>query len=149
MIHDTLTFTRTIAARPAHVYHAMTDAAARQVWNSPDEDAVFRVADPQPAAAGGRETGVVGPADNPYVTAHADWIVTTPGVQLVYAETLEADGTALATALACADFKDVDGQTHLTLHVHITSFTGADTLAEVRSGWDFAIAAMADYAQTA
>ncbi len=147
MLHDTLTFTRTIAARPAHVYHCMTDPAARQIWNSPDADAVFRVSNPGPAVAGGRETGTVGPADNPYVTAHADWIITTPGVQLVYAETLEADGMALATALACAAFEGVDGKTQMTLLVQITSFTGQDTVDEVRAGWDHAVGAMAAFAE--
>jgi len=146
MIHETLKFTRTIAADPARVYHCMTDASARQVWNSPDADAVFTVQNPQPATAGARETGTVGPADNPYVTAQTDWIITDPGAQLVYAETLEADGMALATALACAVFESADGKTDLTLHVHITSFTGEDTIAEVRGGWEFAFDAMANFA---
>ncbi len=148
MIHDTLTFTRTIAARPAHVYHCLTDASARQIWNSNGEDAVFCVANPQPAMAGGRETGAVGPADNPYVTAHADWIITTPGEQLVYAETLEAEGTPLATALACAQLAGDDAKTELSLHVHVTSFTGQDTIDEVRAGWEYAVNAMADFAES-
>lgn len=148
MDHKDLTFTRMIKASPAHVYHCMTDAKARMVWNSPDADMVFIVKDPAPASPGGRETGQVGPKDNPYVTAHADWIITEPGERLVYAETLEAEGMVLTTSLACATLEAVDGGTQLTQNVHVTSFTGIDSMVEVEQGWTYAFEAMSAFAES-
>ncbi|MEO0358121.1 MAG: hypothetical protein AAF386_07465, partial [Pseudomonadota bacterium] len=121
-------------------------AQARMAWNSPDDQMVFMIKDPSPVVPGGRETGQVGPADNPYVTAHADWIITNSGEQLVYAETLEADGMALTTSLACAILEPKDGGTKLTLSLQITSFTGEESIAEVSEGWTFAVDALAEFA---
>ena len=61
MENTTLTFERKIKATPAKVFKWLTDPSARQVWNSPDENAIYHVAAPTPAAVGGRETGQVGP----------------------------------------------------------------------------------------
>ena len=68
----TLEFTLTIKATPDHLFHCLTDPATRQVWNSPGEDAVFKITSDTPVAEGMRETGQVGPADNPFVKVHAD-----------------------------------------------------------------------------
>lgn len=117
------------------------------VWNSPDADMVFMIKNPGPVAPGERETGQVGPADNPYVTAHADWIITDPGERLVYAETLEAEGMVLTTSLACATLQAVEDGTLMTMNVHVTSFTGLDSIVEVEQGWTFAFEAMAGFAE--
>lgn len=147
MDHSTLNFSRKIQASPDHVFHCLTDPASRQIWNSPGEGAVFQITSNTPITAGMRETGQVGPADNPYVTVHADWIITDPGKSLTYAETLEADGTPLTTSLAVTELTADGDHTQLDLHVHVVSFTGPDSITEVTEGWNFAVDAMVAFAQ--
>ena len=146
MDHKDLHFTRTIDASVAHVFHCMTDPSARMAWNAPGPDMPFNITAPAPVAVGNRESGIVGPVDAPMVTVHTDWVVTDADGLLVYAETLEADGMTLTTSLASATLEDTDGKTNLTLHVHVTSFTGPESVAEVEEGWNFAVAAMTEYA---
>lgn len=144
-----LEYSRKINASPDYVFHCLTDPKARKIWNSPGEDAVFQVTSDSDVAAGNRETGQVGPAENPYVTAHADWVILDPGTRLVYVETLEAEGTPLSSSLVCAELSADGTATQLDMHVHIVSLAGPDVIGEVTEGWNFAIDAVSDFAANA
>ena len=55
------------------------------------------------------------------MTAYTDWIIVVDGTQLVYAETLEAEGTILTTSLATYQLSETPEATDLSLSVHIVT----------------------------
>lgn len=137
----TLTFTRTLPATNTRAYAALTRPEDRAIWGAPDADSVVLIKDQPTPAPGVRETSLVGPAGNPYVTVQTDWIILTPA-RITYAETLEAEGEAFATSLAILDLTPAAGQTHLTATILIASYAGPEVLPEVESGWSYAMDAL-------
>lgn len=134
----TLTFTRTLPATPARVVSALTSAAARMEWGTPDADTIVLIENQPDPAPGVREISTCGPVDNPYVTVTTDWIEITP-TRITYAETLAANGDTFATSFAIFDLTAQGAQTHLETTIMVASFAGADVLPEVESGWTHAM----------
>ena len=145
----TLTLTRTLKASPARVFDALTNPKARAIWAGPDVDSVVEIVDQPDPAPGVRETAQVGPAGNPYVTAHTDWIVMEAPDRLIYAETLVAEGETLAVTLAVAELSAQGDGTQLDLHLDLTSFVGEEMRGEVESGWTHAIDSLVKLVETA
>ena len=134
---DTLSFTRTIAASPARVFTLMTDSDARQLWNSPGDDATVTVTHPAKTAPGARETALVEMPGEPDTVVHTDWTTVTEDT-IAYAETLEVEGAPLATSLATATLAaDGDG-TKVTLEVALVSYAGQEMLEGYRMGYEAA-----------
>ena len=142
----TLKFTRNIAASPDIVYAALTDPAARSVWGPPGPDQVVRIENQPAPVPGGRETSRCGPAGNPYVTVLTDWVLMEPGTQLVYTETLIAEGAPLGTSLACNEIEATERGCTLTITIQLMSFVGDEMLVEYEAGWTHAINNLARYA---
>lgn len=140
----TLTFTRTLPATTTRVHAALTSSEDRAIWGAPDADSVVEIHNQPAPAPGVRETSLVGPAGNPYVTAQTDWIILTP-TRITYAETLEAEGEAFATSLAIFDLTAQGDQTHLTATICAVSYAGEEVLPEVTSGWTHALDALANH----
>lgn len=145
----TLDFQRNLRAAPNAVFAALVTAEARAIWGAPDEGFVVQIIDPIDAAPGLREISRVGPADNPYVTVHTDWIVIEAPLRLVYAETLLAEEETLGVTLAIAELSATEGGTQLDLHLDLTSFGGAEVMDEVQSGWTHALDNFAKFVEAA
>jgi uncharacterized protein YndB with AHSA1/START domain len=137
----TLTFTRTLTASAGRVISALTSADARMEWGTPDADMVVVIENQPDPAPGVREVSTCGPADNPYVTVHTDWIEITQ-TRVSYAETLIAEGEAFATSLAIFNLSENGTNTDLHATVFVASHAGAEVLPEVEGGWTHAIEAL-------
>ncbi|ABD53855.1 SRPBCC family protein [Jannaschia sp. CCS1] len=140
----TLTFSRTLAADPDRVATALTNAAARMEWGTPDADMVVLIDGQPDPAPGVREVSTCGPRDNPYVTVHTDWIEITPS-RISYAETLIAEGDAFATSLAIFTLTATGARTDLDATILVASFAGEEALAEVEGGWTHTIESLSQY----
>lgn len=130
----TMTLNRKVNATPARVFDAMTNAKARAIWAAPDADSVVQIVDQPDPAPGVREVSAVGPAENPYVTVHTDWIVMEAPKRLIYTETLLAEGETLAVTLAVAELSAQGDGTQLDLHLDLASFVGEEMRGEIESG---------------
>ncbi|MGR3467969.1 MAG: SRPBCC family protein [Shimia sp.] len=139
MDHHDLQFERRIKATPAHLYACLTDPEARQIWGAPGEGQVVIVDTPTPVEVGQRETSRCGPADNPYVTVHTDWLLLSPGEHVAYAETLSAEGAPLGITLANYAIAGHPEGSALTIHLHLTSYVGAEMKGEFEGGWAHAL----------
>lgn len=140
-----LQFTKSLSAAPDRVFQALTTAADRMAWSPPDAQSVLLIEDQPSAAPGVRETGRVGPRDNPYVDVATDWVVLEEASRLVYAETLAADGETLATSLATFEMEAQGTGTALRATIQIANFAGDEMYAEMSSGWETAVTALASY----
>ncbi|UWQ17689.1 SRPBCC domain-containing protein [Jannaschia sp. M317] len=134
----TLTLTRRFKAAPGRVYDALIDPRAREVWGTPGPDMVVEIGTVPPAVEGARETALCGPKGNPYVTVQTDWLVLEPATRVAYAETLQAEGAALAITLANADIVAGDDGTRLDLTLQILAYA-PEVLGEVEGGWTAAL----------
>ncbi|MEJ6392500.1 SRPBCC domain-containing protein [Gymnodinialimonas sp. 2305UL16-5] len=134
----TLTFVRALTADPARVYRALTSAEARMAWGPPGPDQVVIIENQPEAAPGLREHSRCGPADNPYVDVHTDWILLEPE-RIAYAETLLAEGTTLGTSLAVFDLTQSKSGTDLAATIMVASYIGDEMFAEFEAGWTHAM----------
>ncbi|MEM9050301.1 MAG: SRPBCC family protein [Pseudomonadota bacterium] len=133
----TLSFTRTMNATPARVFTLMTDSDARQLWNSPGDDATVTVTHPAETAPGARETALVQMPGEPDTVVHTDWTTVTSDT-VAYAETLETDGAPLASSLATATIEADGHATKVTLEVALVSYAGQEMLEGYRMGYEAA-----------
>lgn len=137
-----LQFSKSLNSSPDRVFQALTSAADRMAWSPPDADSVLLIKDQPAAAPGIREMGRVGPRENPYVDVATDWVVMEQPLRLVYAETLSAEGEALATSLATFELSDSGGGTALRATIQIANFAGEEMYGEISAGWETAIDAL-------
>ncbi|MGB0798164.1 MAG: hypothetical protein ACPGRD_02445 [Planktomarina sp.] len=147
--HSTLQFERNINATPDHLFNCLTQGDKRQIWNSPGEGQVVIIDTPIPATPGVRETSRVGPAENPYATVHADWIILTPGERVVYAETIAAEGMDLGVTLVVCEITPRDSGCQLSIHLQLTSFVGEEFSTQVGAGWTHAVDALVKFVDAA
>lgn len=146
---ETLTFTRALPCSPERTFDALTSAEARQVWGAPDADSVYVIEGSPCAVEGARDTGRVGPREEPYVTVHTDWILLGPAERVVYVETLVAEGAALSTSLVEAEIAASEGGTRLDLTVRLSCYVGEEMMGELLAGWEHGVAALMLYLSAA
>ncbi|MGR3492877.1 MAG: hypothetical protein ACU0DW_12535 [Shimia sp.] len=73
------------------------------------------------------------------MTVHTDWLLLAPSKHVAYAETLTAEGTPLGITLADYAIADHPDGSALTIHLHVTSYVGADMMGEFEGGWTHAL----------
>ncbi len=138
-------FDRHMTATPDHVFQALTNAEDRMAWGAPDTGSVHIIDTLGPLEPGSRDTGRVGPRDNPYVDITTDWIILDAPSRLVYVETLSAEGQALSTSLATFELVGEGTGTALRATIQIVNFAGDDMRAEIEGGWSHALDALASH----
>ena len=136
-------FERHMNATPERVYQALTDAQDRMAWGAPDTGSVYVIDAPVPLEPGMRETGRVGPRDNPYVDVTVDWILLDGPSRMVYVETLSAEREPLGISTATFELVEDGSGTALRVTVQIVNFSGDEMGDEMQAGWSHAMDALA------
>ncbi len=144
--HATLTLERSLKASPAKVWNAYADPEARAVWGvpSPDINMSYQEADFRP---GGRDLCVCGPGPAEGVTVEALYHAITPEAQIVSTEIIGMPGAPEAISLVTTQMAAADGGTQITVTIQVTSLAGPEMEAELRGGWEAALANLAAYAE--
>ena len=141
-------FHKSLSAAPERVFTALTSAADRMAWGTPDTSTVLLIDGQPDPAPGVREVGKIGPRENPYVDVATDWVVMNAPNLLLYAETLSAEGEALGTSLATGELSSEGTGTALKATVQLVNFAGEEMRDEIENGWTHAMEALAEHCQT-
>jgi uncharacterized protein YndB with AHSA1/START domain len=134
---DTKSFdlTRTMPVTVDQLWHLVTDAKAREKWSGPDATTLL-VTETADLRVGGQDRHRFGPADAPEFVVDTRWYDLSAPERAVFTETLIFGGAAVCTSLVTYVLKGNGKQTELLTTVAVSSFSGSDTLDEVRTGWD-------------
>ncbi|MEM1065482.1 MAG: SRPBCC domain-containing protein [Pseudomonadota bacterium] len=144
--HATLTLERSLKAPPAKVWNAYADPDARSVWGvpSPDINMTFQEAD---FRAGGRDLCVCGPGPAEGVTVETLYHSIEHEARIVTTEIIGMPGAPDAVTLVTVQFAATANGTQLTVTIQATSLAGPEMEAELRGGWEAALANLAAYAE--
>ena len=147
MALDTSSFDihRTFALPPEKLWILLTDAKHREKWGAPDDKTVL-VVETADVRVGGQDRHRCGPPDAPEFIVDTRWYDLTEPSRAVFTETLIFGGTAACTSLVTYSLEPSDNRTELGITVATSSFTGPETLAELRHGWDGGLENLARYA---
>jgi uncharacterized protein YndB with AHSA1/START domain len=131
--HATFTLERTYPARPARVFAAWADPAAKQRWfNGPEEwgpdehELDFRV--------GGREVSRGGPPGGPVYLYEARYYDIVPDERIVHAYEMHLDGTRISVSLATVELKPEGAGTRLVYTEQGAFLDGYDNPADRERG---------------
>ena len=141
MTLDTKSFDlfRTLPLPPARLWNVLTDAKHRENWAAPDDETVLETVKAD-LRVGGDELHRCGPADDPVFEVTTRWYDLTAPERAVYTETLIFGGHAVCTSLVTYSLMPEGKGTALGVTVAVSSFSGPDTLAEVKQGWEGGVA---------
>ena len=147
MTTDTSTFdlNRTMPLPPAKMWELMIDPKHRENWGVPDPSMKLEMTKAD-TRVGGLEHHRCGPADNPEFEVETRWYNLEAPHRAVFTETLIFGGAAVATSLVTYALSESAGKTDLSVTVAASSFSGAETLDEMKAGWDGGISTLAAYA---
>ena len=134
---DTTSFDviRTLPLPPERLFEVLTDARHREKWGAPDADTVL-IVEKEDVSVGGQDRHRCGPKDAPEFLVDTRWYDLTSPERAVFTETLIFGGHAAMTSLVTYSLTPKGNGTELGVTVAVSSFTGADTLNEVRTGWE-------------
>lgn len=130
---------RSLPLNAATLWPVLTDPAHRQSWSAPSADMVLTF-DTADLREGGQDRQFCGDVTAPDFVIETRWYKLVPHERAVFTETLLIGGESLFTSLVTYVLEPKDAATNLHLTVAVSSFEGADALAEVRDGWDGGLA---------
>lgn len=148
MALDTASFNlnRTLPLPPARLWEVLTDAAHRGTWASPEPGMTLDVVAAD-VRVGGSDRHRYGPQEAPEFEVETRWYDLTGPDRAVFTETLIFGGEAACMSLVTYGLTaDGDG-TALEVSVAMSSFSGPDTLAEYRMGWEGGLANLEGHAK--
>ena len=127
------------------LWQVLTDAKEREKWNGPDATTLLET-DVADLRVGGLERHRFGPVDAPEFLVETRWYDLTIPERAVFTETLIFGGEAVSTSLVTYVLEGNDKETTLDMTVAVSSFSGPDTLDEIRQGWAGGIENLQNYA---
>ncbi len=130
-----LTFNRALPLPPDQLWHLLTDAETRGLWNAPGEGMVMDVVSSD-FKTGGLERHRCGSADAPEFEVETRWYRIDAPTDAVFTETVEIGGSPIATSLVTYRLLPVATGSDLHITVAISSFVGAEAEAEFKAGWE-------------
>ena len=133
---------RTLPLAPDRLFEVLTDANHREQWGAPDAEMVL-VVDVEDVRVGGQDRHRCGPKEAPHFLVDTRWYDLAAPERAVFTETLIFGGEAAMTSLVTYSLTPSGDGTELAVTVAVSSFTGPDTLDEVRAGWEGGIANLA------
>lgn len=129
------------------LWQVLTDAKERGKWNGPDATTLLET-DLADLRVGGLERHRFGPVDAPEFLVETRWYDLTMPERAVFTETLIFGGEAVSTSLVTYVLEENDKETTLDMTVAVSSFSGPDTLDEIRQGWAGGIENLQNYARS-
>ena len=148
MTLDTKSFDlhRTLPLSPDRLFTVLTDAAHREKWAAPDADTAL-ITETTDLRVGGQDRHRAGPADAPDFAVETRWYDLAGPDRAVFTETLIFGGEAVSTSLVTYHLEGAGRQTKLSMTIAVSSFSGPDTLAEIKQGWDGGLENLEHYAK--
>ena len=147
MTTDTATFdlARDLPLPPDRMWDLLIDPKHRENWGVPDPSMVLTV-DTIDTRVGGIERHYCGPKDNPEFEVETRWYDLTMPERAVFTETLIFGGEAVATSLVTYALSGSGDGTTLDVTVAASSFSGPETLDEMKAGWAGGLDLLVTYA---
>ena len=147
MTTDTATFdlARDLPLPPDRMWDLLIDPKHRENWGVPDPSMVLTV-DTIDTRVGGIERHHCGPKDNPEFEVETRWYDLTMPERAVFTETLIFGGEAVATSLVTYALSVSGDGTTLDVTVAASSFSGPETLDEMKAGWAGGLDLLVSYA---
>jgi uncharacterized protein YndB with AHSA1/START domain len=130
-VQATFTVEQFIAAAPAQVFHAFSEAEAKAAWfgGPPQEGAQVSL----DFREGGSEVNVGAPGNGPVYGFFARFHDIVPNERIVSTYEMTMDGARISVSLVTTEFKPEGAGTRLIHTEHAVFLDGHDT-AEVREG---------------
>jgi uncharacterized protein YndB with AHSA1/START domain len=145
-IQATFTVEQAIAAAPARVFHAYSDAATKAKWFGGPPQAGAQVS--LDFREGGQELNVGAPGDGPVYGFYGRFHDIVPNERIVSTYEMTMDGVRISVSLVTAEFKPQGAGTRLVHTEHAVFLDGRDT-AEIRHGGTVSLLqALADHFKT-
>lgn len=147
MATDTATtnYTRKLPLAPARIWDLLTQAQHRTKWSMPDPSMKLDIVT-EDTRAGGIERLRCGPADAPEFEVENRWYDLSSPDRAVFTETLIFGGAPVATSLVTYALTSSETGSELSVTVAASSFSGKETLDEMKAGWDASLENFAAYA---
>jgi len=136
---------RALPLSPDRLWDVLTDPKLREHWNGPDAQTML-VTETADLRVGGLDRHRFGPADAPEFVVDTRWYDLTQPIRAVFTETLIFGGATACTSLVTYSLEAAGKGTELSVTVAVSSFTGPETLEEVRHGWNGGLDNLALYA---
>jgi|GEM_PF-1222452 len=133
----TLSFERSIAARPGVLWHAWVEPAARAIWSPPAPGVVIEYLSADPRV-GGQEISLCKVAGEADIRCDITWLAMQPGLCSVNSEVISAEGVTLSAALVTVDIAPQGAGSLLTVTVQLASL-GEDMEGGYRQGFAAAL----------
>jgi uncharacterized protein YndB with AHSA1/START domain len=128
-VHATFTVEQFIAAAPAQVFRAYSDAETRAAcFGGPPQEGAQRSLD---FREGGSEVDVGAPGDGPVYGYFARFHDIVPNERIVSAYEMTMDGARISVSLVTSEFRPEGGGTRLVHTEHAVFLDGLDR-AEIR-----------------
>jgi len=136
MTTDTAThaFERSFPLSPDQLWHLLTDGKLRESWGAPGPDMVLTMTK-EDLRVGGLEHHRCGSAEAPEFEVATRWYRLDGPSDAVFTETIEAEGATVATSLVTYRVSAKDNGCYLAVTVAVSSFCGAEALADFHGGW--------------
>lgn len=143
LAHETVVIERTFDAPVARVYAAYVDPVARAKWGVPSDTAVL-LYDTTNFQVGGCDRFRCGARSDPKYHGEVRYLHIESERQIIYVETIDADGSRLSASLNTIEFDSAGQKTNLKLTVQVAAIGGADMIAGTRFGHSAALTKLAD-----
>ncbi|MEQ1712178.1 MAG: SRPBCC domain-containing protein [Hyphomicrobium sp.] len=144
LAHDTVVIERTFEASVARVFAAFADPVARAKWGVPSDTAVL-LYDATDFRVGGHDRFRCGAKSDPKYHGEVRYLHIENERHIIYAETIDADGSRLSASLNTVEFMAIGQRTALKLTVQVAAIGGADMIAGTRFGHGVALTKLADF----
>ena len=126
-VHASFTVEDLIAAAPARVFHAYSDATAKAGWFPVSGETTFDF------RAGGSETNIGGPEGGPVYGFYARYHDIVPNERIVSTYEMTLDGQRISVSLVTTEFKPEGEGTRVVHTEHGVFLEGLDQ-PDVRQG---------------
>jgi uncharacterized protein YndB with AHSA1/START domain len=143
-VHETVTLSRTLPARPDVVFEAWRSVEAREIWSVPAPGVAikFEQAEFREGGVDISRCGAIGDMKYLATVRYADIVEDQ---RLVMVEDVSVDGTRLSVALVTLIFTPVGKQTKMDFTAQVIALDGSDMVQGYFDGWHGAFANLEDY----
>jgi len=134
----TFRLTRPFSQSPDRLWHWLTDPDARSAWGAPSDTDVL-ILEKTDLREDGAERHRCGPAEAPDYAVATRWYRLDAPKLACFTETVEAQGSRVATSLVSYTLAATDAGCTLTVDVSVHSLIDEDISDDFQSGWTSAL----------
>ncbi len=142
--HETHTLHRDLAADPATVFAAFSDAKARAIWTSPSPDLNMTLQQAD-FREGGRDLSICGPGPAEGVAVETHYHAITANSAILSTEILRMPGSIECISLVTIQIEPRGAASRISVTLQSASPSDAANIAEVQQGWQAALENLAGH----